>query len=264
MNKQDYLDALKHAMAGLAPDTVARTLAYYEQRFIDGLTAGRGEQEIAAELDPPRKIAMTLRANVHLSSLEKKTPFSLLRMLASLIGLGVFNLFMVIPAMVYAALLTTVYACALSFYLGGVVLTASGLSGQNELALEGPLRHVLEAVGADDGELSSGQWRMAIDRMGFQVSKEAAPDENADPDAAASANLSRAGRLLERAEAAANGDLQVTTDFDGGARTSQTFIGLGLVLGGIGLCLISLVLTRYTVIGFKRYVAMNVSLLRGR
>ena len=58
--------------------------------------------------------------------------------------------------------------------------------------------------------------------------------------------------------------LHITTDFDSGARTSQSLIGFGLILGGIGLCLISIVVTRYTLIGLKRYVAMNVSLLRGR
>jgi uncharacterized membrane protein len=40
MTKQQYLDALKQAMQGLPPETVAKTLAYYEQRFIDGLVAG--------------------------------------------------------------------------------------------------------------------------------------------------------------------------------------------------------------------------------
>jgi hypothetical protein len=62
----------------------------------------------------------------------------------------------------------------------------------------------------------------------------------------------------------AAGDVLITTDFDGGARTTQSLIGFGLILGGIGLCLVSIVLTRYTVVGLKRYAAMNMSLLRGR
>ncbi|MGV7206488.1 DUF1700 domain-containing protein [Oxalobacteraceae bacterium A2-2] len=256
MSKQDYLEALKKALTGLPPETVARTLADYEQRFIDGWSAGRSEEDILAGLDEPRKIAMGLRASAHLSAFEeKKTPVNLARMAVSFVGLAIFNLFMVIPAMVYAALLLTVYACAFSFYIGGIALTASGLSGQNELALEGPLRQLVAYVDEDTGD--GGEWRMAIDKMGVRVSQ-------VDPGEAPEPGSSRAGRILNRAEAVANGDLHVTTDFDSGARTSQTVVGLGLVLGGIALCLVSLVVTRYTLTGLKRYAAMNVSLLKGR
>ncbi|RFP13572.1 MULTISPECIES: DUF1700 domain-containing protein [unclassified Duganella] len=265
MNKQAYLDALKQAMQGLPPETVAKTLAYYEQRFIDGLVAGRSEEEVYKELDEPRKVAMTLRANVHLSAFEqKKTPVNLARVVVSFIGLAIFNLFMVIPAMVYASLLGAVYVSAFAFYIAGIALVSSGLSGQNELALEGPLRHVMEFTNShfDQNEEEDIQgWRMAINNMGVQVSKDPDSTDNSN---SGDENLSRSGRLLNRAEAVATGDLRITTDFDSGARTSQSLIGFGLILGGIGLCLISIVVTRYTMIGLKRYVAMNVSLLRGR
>lgn len=264
MTKQQYLDALKQAMHGLPPELVAKTLAYYEQRFIDGLVAGRSEAEVYQELDEPRKIAMTLRANAHLSAFSQtKTPFNLARMAVSFIGLAIFNLFMVIPAIVYASLLGAVYVSAFAFYIGGVALTASGLSGQNELALEGPLRHLMEYThshfDSPEEEEEIQGWRVSINNMGVQVNKDEAETPPSDDE-----GLSRSGRLLDRAEAVATGDVHITTDFDSGARTTQSLIGLGLILGGIGLCLISIVLTRYTVFGLKRYAAMNLSLLRGR
>ncbi len=266
MNKQQYLDALKQAMQGLPPETVAKTLAYYEQRFIDGLVAGRSEAEVYQELDEPRKIAMTLRASAHLNAFEqKKTPVNLARMMVSFVGLAIFNLFMVIPAMVYACLLGAVYVSAFAFYIGGVALTASGLSGQNELALEGPLRHVMELTNAHfdnrQEEEDAQGWSVAINSMGVQVNKDQPADDSAT---SGDEKLSRSGRLLNRAEAIASGDVHITTDFDSGARTTQSLIGFGMILGGIGLCLVSIVLTRYTMIGLRRYAAMNVSLLRGR
>lgn len=264
MTKQQYLDALRQAMQGLPPETVAKTLAYYEQRFIDGLVAGRSEAEVYQELDEPRKIAMTLRANAHLSTFgQHKTPFNLARAMVSFVGLAIFNLFMVIPALVYASLLGAVYISAFAFYIGGVALTASGLSGQNELALEGPLHQLMEFTNShfdtQTEEEDAQGWRVSIDRMGVQVNK-----DNADGAPSDEEGLSRSGRLLNRAESVATGDVVITTDFDNGARTTQSVIGLGLILGGIGLCLLSIVLTRYTVIGMKRYAAMNISLLRGR
>jgi hypothetical protein len=57
--------------------------------------------------------------------------------------------------------------------------------------------------------------------------------------------------------------LHITTDMDADSRTTQTLVGFGMVLGGIALFLLSLVVTRYTVVGFKRYVQMNFSLLKG-
>jgi uncharacterized membrane protein len=255
MNKQQYLDALKQAMTGLPPETVAKTLAYYEQRFIDGLTAGRSEMEIAQELDEPRKIAMTLRANVHMSAFEqRKNPANLARMLVSFIGLAIFNLFMVIPAMVYAALLFSMYASAFSFYIGGVAVTASALSGQNELALQGPLRQLVLRIDGDGSDDPAMEARMAISSMGVQLFKE--------PGKAASDN-GNPPKLLDRAEAVANGDLHITSDFDNGSRTTQGLVGMGLVLAGIAICLLSVVITRYTIVGIKRYAAMNISLLRG-
>jgi uncharacterized membrane protein len=207
---------------------------------------------------------MTLRANAHLSAFEqKKTPVNLARVLVSFIGLAIFNLFMVIPAMVYASLLGAIYIAAFGFYIGGVALTASGLSGQNELALEGPLHRLMEFTNShfdtqEDEEDAQG-WRVSINSMGVQVNKDDAETPPSDEE-----GLSRSGKLLNRAEAVATGDVHITTDFDSGARTTQSLIGFGLILGGIGLCLVSIVLTRYTVIGLKRYAAMNMSLLRGR
>ena len=192
-----------------------------------------------------------------------KPPRHIVRTAASLVGLSIFNLFMVIPALVYASLLASVYISALAFYIGGVAVTASGLSGQNELALQGPLRQLMELTDSrfdtQQEEDDAMRWKVAITNRGLQVYKDPATTDGA----AASDGESRNARIWDRAEAVATGDLRITTDLDKGAQTTQTLVGLGLVLGGIGLCLISLVLTRYTVIGMRRYAAMNLSLLRG-
>jgi len=264
MNKQAYLDALQKALAGLPPATVARTMAYYEQHFIDGMAAGRSEADIAEELGEPRKIAMTLRANVHMDAYEqKKNPANLARMVVSLIGLAVFNLFMVVPAMVFGSLLAAAYACAFAFYIAGVAVTASGLAGTNELVLDGPLR---EFMHFDDSDRQA-QTRVSIGAAGIEVFQDDHPrheqagaqhDDDDDDDATGS------GRMLEKAERVANGSVKISTELDNESRITQAAFGMGMVLLGIMLCLLSLVVTRYTVAGIKRYIQMNFSLLRGR
>jgi uncharacterized membrane protein/post-segregation antitoxin (ccd killing protein) len=261
MGKQEYLDALKKALTGLAPETVARTLAYYEQRFIDGLVAGRSEAEVSAELDEPRKIAMTLRANVHLQSFEqKKTPASFGRMLVSLAGLAVFNLFMAVPAVVFSALLLTVYACSFAFYVSGIAVAASGLAGANEMILAGPLHHLVDIDNDGEARGERLQTRVSIGDRGIEISQQRSPGLQQELDD----ESSRSGRLLDNAEAMADGNVRISVDPEGASRATQTVLGFGLVLGGIALFLLSLVVTRYSAIGLRRYVQMNHALLRGR
>ena len=263
MNKQDYLDSLRRALAGLPPDLVAKTLDYYEQTFIEGAAAGRSEQEMADDLGDPKKIALTLRNSTHRQAFEhKKTPVNLLRLLVSLVGLAIFNLFMVVPAAVYAALLATLYAVGLSFYLAGIAITASGLSGANELVLDGPLRHVFihDDDGGEGGErretrITIGDTGIEIDHLPGSLQSDPAESEPGAPGASS--------RMMERAEALAGGGIRISTDMDRDARTTQTVFGVGMLLGGIAIFLLSLVVTRYTLIGIKRYIAMNVSLLKG-
>ena len=262
MHQQDYLDALRRALAGLPPDLVAKTMSYYEQSFNEGLGAGRSAGEIAHDLGDPKKIALTLRASTQRRAFEqKKTPVNLLRLLVSLAGLAIFNLFMVIPAAVYAALLATLYAVGLSFYLAGIAITASGLSGANELLLDGPLRYML--IHDDDGGEGDNQrqTRITIGDTGIEIDHLPGPvgtaaDGRPSPPSPSS-------RVIERAEALAGSGIHIYTDLDQDARTTQTLFGMGMVLGGIALFLLSLVVTRYTLIGIRRYIAMNISLLKG-
>jgi len=284
MGKLEYLELLKRAMLGLPPELQAKTLGYYEQRFVDGLNAGRSEQDVATELDDPKKIAMTLRANSYSAQLgaqpgpqpagvfgaqaatagglqgaapqfsvgEKRNPARVLRVLVSGAGLAIFNLFMIVPAMVFSALLMSLYAAALAFYIGGIAITASGLAGNSELLLDLPTRYV--QIDADDPD-DKRQIRVQIDEKGINVHEEGdAPDGTEERPAS---------RLRRGAEVVAGKQLHITTDMDADSRTTQTLFGFGMVLGGIALFLLSLVVTRHAAHGIKRYFQMNFSLLKG-
>ena len=274
MGKTDYLEALKRAMTGLPPEAQAKTLAFYEQRFVDGVSAGRTEEDVAAEQDDPRKIAMTLRANTHMQAFEqKKTPASFARMAVAAVGLAIFNLFMVVPAMVYASLLTALYFCGLALYLGGAVVTAGGLSGSNEFKLDGPFRNFIVS---DNGveHRKDMQTKVEISERGIHIFSEREKDgaESSasttitlgEPaiDAPAEPDDKRAVRAIKRAEAVAADGIVFSSD-DEDSQATQIFAGIGMILGGIVLILLSLVVTRYTFIGIKRYIDMNLSLLRG-
>ncbi|MGZ5200308.1 MAG: DUF1700 domain-containing protein [Telluria sp.] len=256
MGKMEYLDGLKRSMMGLPPETQAKTLAYYEQRFVDGVAGGRTEEEVGQELDDPKKIAMTLRANAHLGTLaERKRPVNVLRLMVSAVGLAIFNLFMLVPAAVLGALLTAVYACAFAFYLSGVVVTASGLAGANEFVFNEPARHVIidgRQINTNDGHAT-----VRIGPRGIDIEddkKQADQEDTSDTSGGHSSVIKEDQR---------DGTIHIVTDMDAGSRTTQIAVGGGLVLGGIALALLALVVTRYTLAGVKRYLQMNLSLLKG-
>ena len=273
MNKLEYIAALKRALAGLPPETIAKTLAYYEQRFVDGVALGRSEAEIAADLGAPAKIAVTLRASAHMGVFEqKKNPANFMRMLVSALGLAIFNLFMVVPALVYSAMLAVMYMAALVFYVGGIAITASGLSGANELVLDGPLRHFVirdsdRAPAQGDG---ATQTRIEIGASTIDIFDEPSTNDAGDGardgagDEAGNPALRNGKGVIRRAEAFAGHGIHISTDPDGSSRTTQTTFGMAMVMLGIALFLLSLVVTTYTVSGIKRYMEMNFALLRGR
>lgn len=273
MGKTEFLDALKRAMPGLPPALQAKTLGYYEQRFVDAVAHGRSEQDLARELDDPARIAQTLRAGLqatapiasapaYASAPARKGAGGALRLLLSAVGLGIFNLFMVAPAAVVGALLLCVYASALGFYVGGIAITASGLAGANELVLRAPLR----AFGVDD----ASRTRIAISESGIKVGKEQLPavtiSSGADAADAADAQDDAAAatpRVVRGAEAVAGRGVHISTDLDDASRTTQTVFGLALVVAGILLFLLGLVASRYTLLGLRRYLQMQFALLRG-
>lgn len=258
MGKLEYLDALKRALMGLPPETQARTLAWYEQRFVDGSAAGRPEHEVAEELGDPRQVAVTLRTSAHLADLkDKKPPTNVARAALTGIGLLFFNLFMLIPAAVFASLLMSLYLSAFGVYVSGIAVTSSGLAGSNELVLSAPLTRM---VISDDGDPVESQTRVSIGSTGIHVYNEAAPEAD---EASAEARTERGSRVLRGAEAVAERKIQITTELDPGSRTTQVVFGCALILGGIALFLLSLVLTRYTMVGIRRYVSMNLALMKG-
>jgi uncharacterized membrane protein len=258
MSKLEYLDALKRALMGLPPETQARTLAWYEQRFVDGSAAGRREQDVAEELGDPRQVAVTLRTNAHFDALkDKKPPSNVARAFLSGIGLLIFNLFMLIPAAVYASLLMALCLSAFGVYVSGIAVTASGLAGSNELILSAPLTRM---VISNDDEIVESRTRVSIGANGIHVFDEPAGELEADgPEASADGR----SRVLRGAEAVAERKIRITTDLGPGSRTTQVLFGCALILGGIVLFLLSIVLTRYTMLGIRRYVNMNLSLLKG-
>ncbi|MFC3108048.1 DUF1700 domain-containing protein [Undibacterium arcticum] len=276
MTRQEYIDAVRAGLSGLPDDVVARKIADYEQRFMDGAIYGRGADDVARDLGDPKKVAAEFRASMHMDAFaQQKSPRNLWRLLMSLLGLMIFNLFMAIPAFVFSTLLFASYVIAAAFFAGGIALTASGLSGVDELVMNAPFDHVrIDASNSNHGDSSiqdihidSGKAASAAANVeresehlqfgpyGVQINAESTPTRAAGAVSATAASAEpqhESGRL----------SIGISNDDDQWSTSAQTWQGVGLIFGGIAIFLLSLVVTRYTVIGIKRYVMMNYSMLK--
>jgi len=149
--------------------------------------------------------------------------------------------------------------------VSGIAITASGLAGANELILNNPLHRVERMEDGSERRTTTGsRTRVAIGDQGIHVYQEDPPSrDEADAEAEADKEMGQSELVIRRAEKVADTGIQITTDLDKESRTTQTVFGLAMVCGGILLFLLSLVVTKYTFIGLKRYLRMNLSLLKG-
>jgi uncharacterized membrane protein len=137
MNRFEYLETLKQAMEGMPADVIASTVTEYERRINEASAAGKSEEEIMASLENPQAVAAQRRAAAQIQAFKQnKTPVNFFRLCFSLIGLMVFNLFLIVPAIVYSVLLICGYVAALACYGGGIVATSVAIAGVNEISLD--------------------------------------------------------------------------------------------------------------------------------
>jgi uncharacterized membrane protein len=239
--KTEYLDTLKRALTGLPPEVVADTMADYAQRFQSASADGRDEADTVEGLEDPKKIAAELRTAIRRNAFQlEKNLANGWRLFISLIGLAIFNLFMVVPAMVYTAMLFSFYAIAFSCYLGGIVFTAGSLSGVDEILLSAPFKHVIvHASGSDAEAADDDQVSVEVGPQGIHVQTGAASTEKS-----------------------ANNPRSISQDVIGDSRITHVLQGIAATLGGIALLLMCLVVSKYTFIGIHRYLQMNLALLK--
>lgn len=156
MSRFEFLETLRKALDGLPQEVIDKTVADYEKRIHDASAAGQPEDDILASLGDPQAAADAVRAGLAPKPPVVITqpaprmapppasngPTRAARGVFSLIGLMVFNVFLILPALAYAGLLVAAFAVSLACYGGGIVLTGASLSGVTELSLNEPFHHV--------------------------------------------------------------------------------------------------------------------------
>lgn len=246
MNKNDYMNTLKQELAGLPAEVIEDTLWSYEGKFVDAMLAGREESAYAAGLPKPHLVAAQRRAALRYQKLKTNvSPAKFAGLLVAFLGLLVFNFLMLLPAIIYSGLLFSAYIASLFMYVAGIAITAASLAGVPQIHFElSDARYFVQ-------ELADMHNKSAV-KVDISAAGMIIDGLNAESDA--SQEVSVASQHEPRSV------LHVSIgDHLNDAQLSQ---GLGLILASICLWMLSLCMTRYSLIGIKRYLGWNFSLLQ--
>lgn len=125
--KQDaFIQKLRDELGSLPKSTIDDIIADYREYIGDALAAGRDEQEVIAALGDPVKLARELKAQASYREWESHRSFrNLARVVASIAGLGLLNMLLLIPFMIYLAFLTIGYVVSIGLVIAGIAGVAT-------------------------------------------------------------------------------------------------------------------------------------------
>jgi len=155
MTRQAFMARLREGLRGLPPSVQADIVADYETHFTEGASAGRSEEEVAAALGDPGRLARELRAERGLQRWEEeRTPSAGAAAIFAVLGLGAIDILFLLPILmgVGGAIFGIAIAVIAVFFAGGVVFAAGPFTGLPG----GAAAAVLAGIGLMSGAASVG------------------------------------------------------------------------------------------------------------
>jgi uncharacterized membrane protein len=124
MTKDQFLSALRSHLTGVPLATADEIVADYSSHFDEGLAAGRREEDIAAALGDPARLARELRAQAGLRRWEEeRSPSAAAGAILAILSIGAIDLLILLPILMVVVSLIFAFACvAAAFIIAGVFM----------------------------------------------------------------------------------------------------------------------------------------------
>lgn len=131
MNRAHFMAQLRDGLSGLHPTDIDDILRDYNSHFADGAADGRSEDEVAAALGEPARLARELRAEVGFRRWEEnRSPGNFLGVVLALLGLATIDFVFLLPLLCgLAAVFFGLSVACLGCVVGGTFLLFSLLWG---------------------------------------------------------------------------------------------------------------------------------------
>lgn len=128
MTRDDFMARLRRGLAGAPAAAIDDIAADYDTHFADGLAAGRSEQEVAAALGNPDRLARELRAEAGLKKWEEqKNPSAAAAAVFAVLGLGAIDIIILLPILMSVlGTLLAMFITVIAGVIGGAVIMAAG------------------------------------------------------------------------------------------------------------------------------------------
>lgn len=115
MNREMFLRLLRQGLAGMPASEAEDILADYAAYFDEARATGRAEEDVAAALGDPRRLARELRAESGLRRWENNRSLgTFAAALLALAGLAAVDLLFLLPLLLLTALVTAILAAVLA------------------------------------------------------------------------------------------------------------------------------------------------------
>jgi uncharacterized membrane protein len=122
MKQEVFIEALRRELSSLPKQAVDEIIADYREYIGDALAAGRREEDVIAALGDPVKLARELKAQANYRQWQDRRSFgNLIRVIMSISALGLLNVLLLVPFMLYLVLLTVGYLVSAGLTIAGVV-----------------------------------------------------------------------------------------------------------------------------------------------
>jgi len=154
MTREAFMVRLWDGLKGLPTQTAAEIVADYQAHFVEGAAAGRSDDDIAAGLGDPDRLARELRAEAGLKRWEsERNPSAAAAAVFAVLGLGALDVLVLLPILigVVCTLFGVAMAC-IGVMIGGAVVFAAGPFSQPP---GGPAAALLAGLGLMAGAVSA-------------------------------------------------------------------------------------------------------------
>ncbi|WP_144138275.1 DUF1700 domain-containing protein [Paraburkholderia sp. BCC1884] len=122
MKQDEFIEVLRRELSSLPRHAVDEMVADYREYIGDALAAGRREEDVIAALGDPVKLARELKAQANYRQWQdRRSVGNLLRVMVSIAGLGLLNVLLLVPFMLYLVILTVGYVAFTGLTIAGIV-----------------------------------------------------------------------------------------------------------------------------------------------
>lgn len=102
MTRDAFIARLRSGLRGLPPAALADLVADYDAHFAEAAAAGRKEEDVAAALGDPDRLALELRAEAGLKRWEEqRNPSAAAQAIFAVLGLGAIDLIILLPILMW-------------------------------------------------------------------------------------------------------------------------------------------------------------------